>query len=135
MAYQIVRGWPSAGALDEPLVAADGVVIEKGSVATLDAAGNAIVADYASDGSNAGDLAFFVIDNDALAKTLVGIKAGMIIECDSDHYVAGAYAVNQPLTATGGKFGPVSNDEKVVGKVRSFDSVTGQMRFVWVATD
>jgi len=135
MAYQIVRGWPSAGSLDEPLVAADGVVVEKGSVATLDAAGLAIVADYDALGVNAGDLAFFVIDNDALAKTLVGLKSGMIIECNADHYVASAYTVNQPLTATEGKFAPVTNLEKVVGKVRSFDAVTGQMRFVWVATD
>lgn len=135
MAYQIVRGWPSAGSLDEPLKVADGVEIVKGSVATLDAAGLAIVADYADDGSNAGDLAFFVIDNDALAKTLVGLKSGMIIECDADHYVAGAYTVNQPITAVGGKFAPVVGSEKVVGKVRSFNAVTGQMRLVWVATD
>lgn len=135
MAYQIVRGWPAAGALDEPLKAADGVEVNPGSVATLDATGKAIPADYAADGSNAGDLAFFVIDNDALANTLVGLKSGIIIECDADHYVAGAYEVHQPLTAVAGKFSPVTDTEKVVAKVRSFDATTGQMRLIWVAND
>jgi hypothetical protein len=133
MAYQIVRGWPSAGALDEPLKAADGVEVVPGSIATLDSTGKAIPAVYAADGSNAGDLAFFVIDNDALANSLVGLKSGMIIECDADHYVAGAYEVNQPLTATDGKFAPVTASEKEVAKVRSFDATTGQMRVIWTA--
>ena len=135
MSYQIVKGWPAAGALDQILTPAVAGAVVPGMIVSLDASGNAIAADYASDGSNAGDMAFFCIDNDTMTGGVVTLKSGMIIECDAACYVAGVYTPNQPVTAVGGKFAALSGTEKVVAKVISFDAGTGMLRLAWCAVD
>ena len=134
MSYQIVRGWPSAGALDEPMKAAAGQEVVGGSIVSLDANGEAVVATFAGDGSDADNLAFFCIDTDPLAGSLVGLTGCLIIECDSEHFdVSGVYAPNVGLTATGGKFAVAAAGQKVVGRVRSYDAANQKMRLVWAA--
>lgn len=129
--YQVVKGWPCEGALDETLIPATGVTIAPGSVACLDATGNAIVATSVEMAADA--ISYFVIDNDNLKGGLVGLKGQCIIECDADHYVAGAYAVGDNLTADGGKFAVAGVGAKVLGRVLNFNAVTGKMRLVWTA--
>lgn len=131
MSYQVVKGWPSEGALDEVLVPATGVTIAPGSLASLDNAGKAVVADFYADATDR--LTYFAIDNDPLNGGLVGLKAGMIIECDADHYEAGTYTPNQAVTAKAGQFAAITTAEKQVARVISFDAVTGKMRLVWTA--
>lgn len=133
MSYQVVKGWPSDGALDETLAPAPGAEIAGGSIVTLDASGDAVAADYAADGSNAGNLAFFVIDTDPFKGNILALKGQCIIECDADHYVADTYNIHDAVTAVGGKFAPVTASEKVVGRVINMDSATGKMRLVWSA--
>lgn len=134
MSYQIVRGWPSAGALDEPMKAAAGQEVVGGSIVSLDANGEAVVATFAADGSDAGNLAFFCIDTDPLAGSLVGLTGDLIIECDVAHFdEAGAYAPNVGLTAVDGKFAVAAGTQKVVGTVRSYDATNQKLRLVWAA--
>ena len=133
MSYQIVKGWPSPGALDEILAPAAGQELAGGQIVALEADGTVGAATFAADGSDAERLAYFLIDGDTVKGNVVGLKGGCIIECDSEHYEAGSYAPNDKVTAIGGKFAPVSGSEKVVGIVSKFDAVSGKMRVVWTA--
>lgn len=133
MSYDIVKGWPAPGALDVNLSPASGNVFVGGEVASLNSSGAAELASYATDGSNAGEQAFFVIGVDNLNGGITALKSGMIIEVDADHYAAAAYAANDALSATDGKFVAVSGTAKEVARVLSYNAVTGILRVVWTA--
>lgn len=135
MAYQIVKGWPSEGALDEILTPAAGLEMNKGGgqLVALEADGKVVLATFDPSGADADRLAYFAIDSDSINGNVTALKSGFIVECDADHYVAGAYTPNQKVTATDGKFAPVTGTEKVVGIVSKFDAANGKMRVVWTA--
>lgn len=130
MAFQIVRGWPSAGALDDALVPATAGGVAAGDVVMLDSNGKAVKADLASGSTNA---VYFAIDTDSLGGKIVALKSGFIVETDS--LEAGTYNVNDVVTAKAGKFAPISTGEKPVAKVLSYDAATGMAKLAWIAID
>jgi hypothetical protein len=131
MAYQVVKGWPSEGAIDELFSDASGVDCALGSVAAIDADGNITPADYNVDGSDAGLKPVFIIDKDTITDKKLGLMHKILVEVDAEHYEAGTYEGSQAITATGGKFDVIADtgdSRPVVGVVRSFDATTGKMR-------
>lgn len=136
MSYEIRRGWPSNGALDEVLMAADGATLTDGTVAVLDSATGkwktgALAAD---DAARKAPLHAFVIAKEDLRHTYVGLMSDAVIEVDKDHYVGSTFASNDPLGVdeSTGKFkAAVVGTDVVVGKVIYFDASNGHMRLFW----
>jgi hypothetical protein len=131
MSYQVVKGWPSDGAIDEMIEAASGVTLTAGTIAAIDSDGNGTVGNYSSDGSDADEAAAFIIDKDEVTDKFTVLMSPCLLEVDSDHYAADTYAVNDVLTAASGVFAKPSGSERVVGKVISINSTTGTMRILW----
>lgn len=135
MAYQIVKGWPSYGAIDEVITADSGVTLTPGTIALYNASGKGIVANYEdTDSGNIGLTAGFVIDYDAVVEgnyTILLSKA--VIEVDADHYEAATYAVGDKVTAKGGKFDKVGDaDSRTVhGRVLKAPGSDGVMKVLW----
>jgi len=133
MAYQVVKGWPCEGAIDELLTAADGVTLTLGTPATINASGEAIVGDYDSLGSDSGLQAAFVIDYDEVRGKYLGLLSACVIEMDADHYAADTYAPNDTLTAIGGVLAKPTDSEPVLAKVLSVDATSDKIRVLWTA--
>ena len=131
MSYQIRKGWPAQAAIDEALIAADGEKIENGMIVTV-ADGKCKKANFLSAASAADPMTAFVISNEQLRGTYTGIMSQCVIEVDKDHYEAGSYKANDPLTAKNGKFS-AAGTSKVLGRVLSFDAASGIMRLMWYA--
>lgn len=137
MSYEIRKGWPSNGALDEMLVPVEGETLTDGSVAVLDTSTgrwkNGTVA-ATSDGT--GPVHAFVIAREHARNTYTGLMSAAIIEVDSDHYVDATYTPNQPLGVDeNGLFKAASSSsdstDTVVGKVLYYDANNGHLRLFW----
>ena len=127
--YQIRKGWPSNGAIDEVFKAASGVELKEGMIVQLNADHEAIIA-ASNDGK--GALAF-VIGAEAQRKTWTGLLSQCVIECDAEHYEEGAYTGGAKVTVANGKF-KLSNDSTgadVIGRVLAYDANTGMLRVLW----
>lgn len=131
MSYQIVKGWPGEGAIDEVIIPATGVTLVGGKIAAIDAAGKATVATYTADGANANLAAAFVMDVDSVTGNLLTIMNSCLIEIDVADMATDTYLANDNLTAALGKFAKTTGAERVVGKVRSVNATTGKVRILW----
>lgn len=135
MSYEIRKGWPSNGALDEVLMAVDGVTLTDGTVAVLDTdTGKWKTGTCAADSSaNKAPLHAFVIAKEDIRHTYVGLMSDAIIEVDDEHYVGASYTPNDPLGVDeSGKFKAATvGTDVVVGKVLAYDSATKHMRLFW----
>lgn len=134
MAYNIRKGWPDDSAIDEQfsLKASDTTV--PGMVFKIKATGLAEVATYATGGADAGELAFFCFDADTITNKVMGIISACVIEMDSTHYTAGAYAPNVKVTASAGKILVHPGDSMpVLGRVLAYDATSGILRVLWTS--
>lgn len=136
MSYEIRKGWPSNGALDEVLLAADGATLTDGTVAVLDSTtGKWKTGTLAADASaRKAPLHAFVIAKEDVRNTHTGLMSDAIIEIDKDHYTGSTFAANDPLgvDASTGKFKAATvGTDVIVGKVINFDAATGRMRLFW----
>ena len=127
--YDIRKGWPSQGAIDEVLVAASGETITDGMIVTV-ANGKASQANFTGDAAATDPMVAFIIGYEKVKGTFTGIMSQCIIEVDADHYAAGSYAAGDYLTAKNGKFAPAGSS-KAIGRVMKFDAGTGIMRLMW----
>lgn len=134
MGYQVRKGWPSDGAIDEQVTAATGQTVTDGMFVTI-AAGKASVGSYAAAEAAADPLYGFVIGKEDLKGYFVALMSPAIIELDSACYAAGTYTANQALTIKDGKLAPTTEvKEKVVAKVISFDATSGTMLVMFNAS-
>jgi hypothetical protein len=132
MAYEIVKGWPSAGSLDEKLTPAAGQVIAAGDVVMLDASGNAVLATLAAAGTKT---CYLVIDTDNFTGAITALTGPFIAEMDTADLVAGSYAVNDLLTclaAAPGKLVEVAAGEQTIAKITKVDATAGKIRLIWL---
>ena len=76
MSYEIRKGWPSNGALDEVLMAADGATLTDGTVAVLDTStGKWKTGALAADDTNRkAPLHAFVIAKEDIRHTHTGVR-------------------------------------------------------------
>ena len=125
--YNVRKGWPSEGAIDEVLTAASGQTIEDGMIVSV-ANDQASVATFTS---SLTGIPAFIIGKEAVKGTFTGLMSQCVIEVDSAHYVAGTYAAGDLLTATGGKFEVTTTAAAAIGKVLKFDATTGTLRVLW----
>ena len=130
MAYKIVKGWPGEHTLDYQFTPANGVTILPGQMFCVSTAGTAIAGTYATNGSDARDLHFFCFDVDAVTDKVMGLPGNIIVEVDTDGYVAGAYSVSTNVTCTGGLFDVINTSTKVIGKVIYKNATTGVMQIL-----
>jgi len=133
MSYQIVKGWPAAGALDETFEVKTGVTITPGQVgltADADAGKISLAAMAAGDDTPA----YFVIDKDEVTGNVTGLTGNFILEADSAHFAAalGTYSLNQQLTVdANGKFAAITTTETAVAQV--VKTGTDKLRLRWLA--
>lgn len=128
--YQIRKGWPSNGAIDEVFKAkvdSSGVTAElsEGMIVT-------VKQHEAEPAASAGDDAAlaFVIGHEQARGTWTGLLSQCVIECDADHYDASeTYAAGDKVTVTSGKFAPAGSSGVAVGRVLAYDAP--MLRVLW----
>lgn len=129
--YQIIKGWPAAGALDLNLQPASGVTITPGLIGVISTGGKVAVAGYASDGSDAGNVPVFCIGVESVTGNLTCLASNFVVKVDASCYTGSSFAPNASLTAVGGKFKAPAGTERIVGKVLAFDATTGELTVLW----
>lgn len=131
--YQIRKGWPSNGAIDEVLTPATGEVlgetVKEGMVVTV-VDRKAAPANFTAAAADSDPMCAFTIGIEHVRDTLTGLMSQCVIEVDAEHYEAGTYAPGDALTAKNGKFA-AAGSSKVLGRVLSFDATSGLMRLMW----
>ncbi len=127
--YQIRKGWPADAAIDEVLLAKDGVSVEDGMIVSLKD-GKVSPANYDGAAAATDPMAAFIIGKEGVAGTITGLMSQAVIEVDKDHYEAASYKSGDALTAKNGKFAPAGSG-KVLGRVMTFDAASGLMRLMW----
>lgn len=132
MAYDIVKGWPSEGALDFTVALNTGQTIGEGVIAMLDG-GKASAANYTTAAAVTDKVPGFIIGVDSQSGNRTMLMGAFIVEVDDAHYAADTYAAGDVLTAKAGKFAkPTVTGEHVVGKVLTYNATTKKMRILWV---
>lgn len=133
MAYDIVKGWPSEGALDFTVALNTGQTIGEGAVAMLDG-GKASAANYNTAAAAGDKVAGFIIGVDTQSGNRTMLMGSFILEVDDEHYAADTYAAGDILTAKAGKLAKCTGTgEAVLGKVLNYNGTTKKMRVLWVA--
>lgn len=132
--YNIRRGWPSNGALDEVFEPAPGQVVTDGMVVTL-TGGKASPATFDAAAAPTDPPAAFVIGVDPLSGRRTGLLSACVIELDAAHYETGVYVANDLLTAKAGKFAKAAAGEKILARVLAFDPTSNRMRVLWHAAN
>lgn len=133
MAYDIVKGWPSEGALDFTVALNTGQTIGEGAVAMLDG-GKASAANYTTAAAAGDKVAGFIIGVDTQSGNRTMLMGSFILEVDDEHYAADTYAAGDILTAKAGKLAKCTGTgEAVLGKVLNYNGTTKKMRVLWVA--
>ena len=130
--YKIIKGWPGEHTLDYQFTPANGVTIVPGQIFCVSSAGTAIAGTYNGDPwADAEDLFFFCFDTDSITGKVMGLPGNIIVEVDSNSYVAGTYAPITKVTCTSGKFDEVlSTSKKTIGYVLSHDATTGYLQIL-----
>lgn len=129
MSYNIRKGWPCHGALDENLMPANTDAFKEGIIVALNADGKVEVADsVAADGPMCG----FNIGVEKVTGAVTTLLNDCIIDMDAEHHVAGTYNPNDALSASAGKFGPAGSN-KVLARVISFKN--GILRVKWFSAN
>lgn len=129
MSYNIRKGWPCDGALDENLMPADDAAKKAGIIVALNSDGKVVVADaIAADGPLCG----FNIGVEKVTGAVTTLMNDCIIDMDAEHYEAGTYAPNDALSAVAGKFGPAGSN-KVLARVIKFEN--GILRVKWFSAN
>ena len=132
MAYDIIKGWPSEGALDFTVALNTGQDVGEGIIAMM-VDGKASAATYSTAAADTDAIPGFVIGVDSMSGNRTMLMGPFIVEVDSDHYAADTYAAGDLLTATDGKFSKVTGTgELIVGKVLTYNATTTKMRILWV---
>jgi len=145
MAYQIVKGWPSEGAIDPIITLTTDGSVAPGYSGVIDSpSGQGIVGIYPLTlGATSIYTPFFCIDVDEVTHNVTGLMSKCIIEMDATHYVAGSYVAGAKLSLTasviaehkGGKFSMIaaSGDARpAVAQVISYNAITGKLRVLWL---
>jgi hypothetical protein len=130
--YQIIKGWPSAGALDLTLSPSSGVTITPGVIGAINGTTGAVdVASYSTDGANAGNLPVMCIAVEAVTGKLTCLPSNFVVKVDSACYTGSSFTPNMKLSAVSGKFAAASGTQRVVGQVLSFNASTGELTVLW----
>ena len=127
MSYQIIKGWPSDGAIDLNIAQATAGTVTDGLCGMLNTSGKAVVGNYATAGTDAALIPFFCIGVDNVTGNALALMGKYVIKMDSTHYAAGAYVSGSKVSFTSGKFALVDTSQPVVGTVVSYDATAGSL--------
>jgi len=135
MAYKVIKGWPSEGAIDMSISLAVAGAVVAGDCGVINSSGVGVIGAYNVTGADAGTLEpFFCIDVDSVTGKVLGLMSPCMIEVDTDHFVAGSYAPGKAVSMAGGKFSLIAATEdlrRVVGTVFAYDSSVGTLTIYW----
>lgn len=135
--FDVVRGWPNGGAIDESFPVAAGVTVKEGELVVLDAAGALThAAAVAVEASVTPDKYYLVIQgNDQTDAQFVGkavvIRGDLTIE--TEKFEVNAYAANDLVcvslgVGTEGHVAPRTvATEQVIGVVEAYDAAAGKL--------
>ena len=130
--YNIVKGWPSEGALDYTVQPNTGQAVNEGVIAFMDG-GKASVANYTLAAAATDKVPGFIIGVDTLSGNRTMLMGSFVVEVDASHYNADTYNAGDLLTAKTGKFAKLTGvNESVVGKILNYNAATKKMRILWV---
>lgn len=127
--YQIRKGWPSNGAIDEVFTAATNAT--SGELEELSEGMIVTVKDHkAAPAASADDSAAlaFVIGHEQARKTWTGLLSQCVIECDADHYT-GTFDAGDKVTVSNGKFAKAGSGATAIGRVLAYDAP--MLRVLW----
>lgn len=134
--YNIIKGWPSNGALDFTAAPKVGVALTEGTVAMLGKGSDAnlaVLGNFTTAADVGDNVAGFVIGVDTMSGNVTALMGQFILEVDADHYAAGTYAAGDVLTATAGVFSKATVlGENPVGKILTYNATTGKMTILWI---
>lgn len=134
--YNIIKGWPSNGALDFTAAPKVGVALTEGTIAMLGTGADAnlaVLGNFTTAADVGDNVAGFVIGVDTMSGNVTALMGQFILEVDDDHYDAGTYAAGDVLTATAGKFSKATVlGENPVGKILTYNATTGKMTILWI---
>lgn len=123
--YQIRKGWPSNGAIDEVFQADAGEELAEGMIVAV----KQHKAEVASSADDSAALAF-VIGHEQARNTWTGLMSQCVIECDAAHYVdTDTYTAGDKVTVSNGKFALAGSSAAAVGRVLAFDDP--MLRVLW----
>lgn len=124
--YNIRKGWPQDGAIDESVKSGAGLTTD-GVIANINN-GTAVL------GTSDPGVKAFIIGREHYTGKCTALLSDFVVEMDAQHYVAGTYVTGDPMTAaTGadaGKFtkGTAAN---ALGHVLSYNATSGMLRVLW----
>lgn len=134
--YNIIKGWPSDGALDFTAAPKVGVALAEGKVAMLGKGADAnlaVLGNFTTAAATTDNVAGFVIGVDTMSGNITALMGQFILEVDAAHYAAGSYAAGDVLTATAGKFSKATaTGENPVGKILTYNATSGKMTILWI---
>ena len=125
--YNIRKGWPCDGALDETLVPAAPKTITNGMLAAINTSGKLEKANLTAAAAATDPIIGIVIGVDKMSGKCTLLMSDCIIEMDSEHFATDTYTPNMSLTVKDGKFAKATT-ETVIGRVLSYDAVNQMLR-------
>ena len=136
--FDVVRGWPHGGAIDESFPVATGVTVKEGELVVLNASGQVDhPATVPAEADPAAPLKLYLViqGNDQWDAQFVGkvtvLRGEVTIE--TEKFVAGAYTPGELVTVSTavGSEGHIAQrtvaNEQVVGVVEAYDATAGKL--------
>jgi hypothetical protein len=136
--FDVVRGWPHGGAVDESFPVATGVTVKEGELVILDSTGAVThAASVPTEADPAAPLKLYLViqGNDQWDAQFVGkvvvLRGDVTIE--TEKFVAGAYTPGELVTISvaAGSEGYIAQrtvaNEQIVGVVEAYDSTAGKL--------
>ena len=108
--YNIRKGWPCDGALDETLVPAAPKTITNGMLAAINTSGKLEKANLTAAAAATDPIIGIVIGVDKMSGKCALLMSDCIIEMDSEHFATDTYTPNMSLTAKDGKFAKATTE-------------------------
>ncbi len=124
--FDVLRGWPREGALDESFLAAADMV--SGTVVKVDTDGLTVVAASTPDLTSDDPVATWVVveGTDDFSGTFVGkvvcLRANAMLRVDSTLVVSGTYTPGKPVSFDSGQFKVAAAGDQIVGEVIKDDT-------------
>lgn len=133
--FDVLRGWPKEGALDESFLAAANIV--SGTVVKVSTDGLTVVAATTADMTSGNPIPTWVVveGTDDYSGTFVGkvvaLRANAMLRLDPANMAAGSYTPGALLSFSAGQFKVAVAGDQVIGEVIKDDSAIDETVVVY----
>jgi len=128
--FDILRGWPRGGAVEDVFTPTGSVELEEGDLIEVLSTGLVNKVTLASGDTK---LVYIVVEGNKSSDSYSGNYLGKVVAITGDYkvittkYASGSYLPGLPVTVIGGKFSLLVKGEPIVGFVNAYDSVAGTL--------